>query len=177
MKALGLIADVWDALTRNELGFGVLLTVGGLTAYVLVVTAIGKTREVFGRKPPISDDLARYGASVEALKKELAGMTPSEKFNALAEKLGGFVTLTQMAALEISLEQQVKDARSYTHKEVHTLRGELAAICHQADERGERLAALEADSKTHTRQNASIEAKIDKLIGTVGKLEGKVEHK
>lgn len=172
MKILSLLGTGLESLTRNEIGLGIAFLVGGLSIYVLIVTAVAKTRDVLTRKSPFATDLERYHTSVEQLKKELAGLTPNERFNALAEKLGGLATTGMVAALELSLEQQVKDARSYTHNEVHKVRNEMNNITIQAEERGERLAALEADSKTHTRQNASIESKIDKLISEMGFVRG-----
>lgn len=165
--------EVLQSLTRNELGFGLLLLVGGLSVYVLIVTAIGKSRDLFNHKSQNALDLERYHSSVDQLKKELAGLTPNEKFNALAEKLAGLATIPQVAAVELALEQQIKDARAYTHSEVHKVRNEMNNIALLAEERGERLAALEADSKTHTRQNASIEGKIDKLISEMGFVRGR----
>lgn len=167
--------EILEALTRNELGLGVLFLVGGLSIYVLIISAIGKSRDMFNRKSPVAADLERYHASVDQLKKELAGLTPNEKFTALAEKLAGLATIPQLAAVELALEQQIKDSRSYTHNEVHKVRNEMNNIALQAEERGERLAALEADSKTHTRQNASIEGKIDRLISEMGFMKGRTD--
>lgn len=171
------LADVWDALTRNELALGVLLIIGGLTAYILVITAIGKTREFFGRKPPFDQDLAAHAKSVEQIKQELAGLPTNEKLNELVAKLGNFATLTQLAEIKVGCGEDLSRLERYAHERIHELAGYISDLQGSSLLRAERLSAIESETKTHTRWLTGIDSKIDRLTEGLGIQKGRTERR
>lgn len=70
-------------------------------------------------------------------------------------------------------KNQLTEVRSYAHGRIHDLAQTISSISLSLQGRSERLAALEADSKTHGRQLGAIDQKIDRLIDAAGALRGK----
>ncbi len=96
-------------------------------------------RETFGRKPPLDDSLAE-------LRKQLAGMAPSEKVNAIVDQLGKAAAKEDLAKVlsiiddkERDLQMQIKDARAYAHDGVHGVREDLQLMVSRGDEAEQRL--------------------------------------
>lgn len=136
-----------------------------------VIGSIADGKKVWGRNPPIHEDLKVYGATVAQLKEDLAKLPDEEKFAKLAEKLAGLATVNQLAALEVAMDQNVKDVRAYAHTAAHDTRNELGTRIVNLEEnfmeRGERLAAVEATMESHDRWLRDINAKLDKVVDRV----------
>ncbi len=78
-----------------------------------------------------------------------------------------FVDRIEYERRQTDLEAQVKDGRAYTHEQVHGLSEIVNAANIDARSRNERLSALEADSKTHTRQLENVNGKLDRIVERV----------
>ncbi len=114
---------------------------------IIVAAVIGLalgTKKLFWEKPP-------------------AGLT--QPFMIAMEK--EFVARQEYERRQVDLESQVKDVRSYTHDQVHGLAEVVNAANVDARARNERLSALEADSKTHTRQLENLNGKMDRIVERV----------
>lgn len=134
MSILAEGANFFSGLHQGEFE-NFLLRIGALLAIgVLVLTFVHRWKEVFGRKPPIDEEMQQHNKTIEKIKEELAELAPNEKLEALIEKLGSFATLTQLAEVRLNSEQNAKDTRAYAHDAVHTLRNEINARMIAADE-------------------------------------------
>jgi len=144
-----MLADMYDRLTSNTIGLAVVGLILLLSVYVLAIKAVTGTRSAFGRRPPIDEDLAKHNATIEAIKKDLARLAPNEKLEELINRLGTFATLTQLAEVKLEFGRQVQDVRAFSHQEIHGIRGVLNEYNADAKLRNERLATVEAFSKSH----------------------------
>lgn len=84
-----------------------------------------------------------------------------------------FVARAEYERRHSDVENQVKEARTYAHTEIHAIRGILQNQQLSMEVRNERLSSLEADSKTHTRQLTGLDAKVDKIIDELGIQKGR----
>lgn len=128
-----------------------------------ILGAIARAKELYGRKPSVDDDLQRYSQTIEKMKADLAKLPPSEKFEALVEKLGNFATVTQIAAIEISLEAQMKEVRAYAHTEAHGAIEVVNAHKVTVQNNSERLAVVEAVQRGHEQLFRDVNLKLDKV--------------
>lgn len=189
------LADIWDKTSPSGLGSGVMVIIIVLTIMALVLTVIvlGSTvwTRFIARKPPFDDELAKHNATIEKIKTDLAKLPPSEKFEALVEKLGGFATLNQLAEVKVETDRAVKDVRAYAHEGVHGVRNEFGARISELEldriERGERMASVEAELKSQGRQLGDIKHevaqvgkdvnnRVNDVLGAVSALKGAFEQ-
>lgn len=136
----------------------------GVVAFLVVIVrgvigSISDGRKIWGRKPPVDDDL-------KELRKQLEGLAPAGKVDALIdrlehaatkdevekirESLKGYVDQDQMdrrigevkeliARTERDLTQQIKELRAYLHEDVHAFREMAQATWASAQEQREGL--------------------------------------
>jgi len=164
------VALAADANTHPPEGVGQFLldAIYVIGILVLILTLLLLWKQVFGRRPPIDEDIRHYNAKLEQLKSDLAKLPDDQKFTKLAEQLAGFATVKQLVSLEAAFDRQFKNLDAYSHSEVHRLNSEVGALELHATERGERLARLEADSRTLTQQLRDLNIKADKIVDRVG---------
>src|ERR1043166_1709746 len=93
--------DHWPGGLTFQL-FVIALGIGSLV--VIVLTILGLRRCLWGRKPPIDDDLT-------ALRKELEGLAPAQKVEALIEKISGAATKEEVEKLRLMLDGFVDQAQ------------------------------------------------------------------
>jgi len=166
------LADIWNKTDAPALGNGVIAIVVTLTIIALVLTvislAVALWHRFFARRPALDEDLARYNATLELFKRDLAKLPDAEKFAKLADQMAGYATIPQLAALEISFDRQIKDVSGNAHHEWHSVRNDLGSrivgLEERSEARGERLAAAEAKLESHDRWLRDINVKLDHVV-------------
>lgn len=153
------LADPWNVLKPGDL-LTFFAEIGVLVAIAVgVLTIIHLSRVVFGRKPPIADDLRSQKEVLDGLKLSLAGLAPNEKVEELVQRLGAFATQAQLREIELQLpelikrdelerclekierqqEARLKEFSAYMHDEVHKMRGDIGVVRLEGNEAREGL--------------------------------------
>ena len=134
-----ILADAWDLIKPNEM-FTFL-------AIVAVLLGIG------------------VGVKVIFFNKSNTLISPQPLSIALEKE---FETKTDAAKTHETLQRDTSDVESYAHTEVRAILEMIKAGEMEARLRSERLSAIEADSKTHTRLLEGLTLKVDRVVERVG---------
>lgn len=126
--------------------------IAGLTIYLLWLLVVKNHRENHARKPTLDEELRK-------LSEMLKTMAPSEEVDKILEQLSSVASKAELAAVTAAaaalikdhkedVERQLKDQRSYAHKEIHDIRNSLDALVLTGENRKqEMLASIAAVGK------------------------------
>ncbi len=148
-----LLAQLPDPKGAESVGW-IMLTIGG----IIIIVAAGLACAAYIKQLRASKVVQQQIMTqpfIVAMEKEFVARHEYERRN------------KDMAEQVIDRRREIKDVQAFTHEESHKIRESLNAISLEMGQRSERLSALEADSKTFTRQLDSLNVKVDRIVDRV----------
>ncbi len=150
---LSSLAQLPDPKGAESLGW-LILTLGG----IIVIVAAGLASAAYIKQLRASKVVQQEIITqplIIAMEKEFVARIEYERRH---KEMEGHV---------VERGREIKDLRAFTHEESHKIRNTLTAVTLEMNQRSERLSALEADSKTLTRQIESLNVKVDRIVDRV----------
>lgn len=168
-----LASKMFDGLQPGEFENFLLRAGAMLTIAVLILTFVALWRGVFGRKPPIDDDL-------KEVRQALTGLAPKPVVDKLVEQLGSYASKADIEELKKQLSHYItrdefnrrieewkvvaEKTEIYLHKSMHELRDRFQVMMTGAELRDHTLAALDERTVIQTRTMDGLSNKLDKVV-------------